>query len=90
MPVVVFAPSIVSVASAQEKKARGKKTGTALESVTCDPACGFMVQGHDEKEVTVIVIAHAKSAHNKDLTAENVKPMMKTVPAKKSKTQTSR
>jgi len=83
MLVVVFALSIVSVASAQEKKVTGKKS--ELKSVTCDPACGFMVRSHDEKEITAIVIAHAKSAHNKDVTADDVKSMMKTVSPKKSK-----
>ncbi len=86
MLVVVFALSIVSVASAQKKKAMEEKPTMALKSVTCDPACGFMIQSRNEKEITEVVIAHAKCAHNKDVTAEDVKAMMKTVSAKKSKT----
>jgi predicted small metal-binding protein len=84
MLVVVFALSIVSVASAQDKKMAAKKS--ELKSVSCDPACGFMVRSHDEKELTSIVITHAKSAHNKDVTADDVKAMMKTASPKKSKT----
>jgi predicted small metal-binding protein len=49
-----------------------------LKSVTCDPTCGFMVRSHDEKELTSIVIAHAKKYHNKKVTAKDVKAMMKT------------
>jgi len=89
MLVVVFALSISSVAFAQEKKEMGKKMEKgemALKSVSCDPACGFKVQSHDGKEITAIVIAHAKNAHNKDLTTNDVEGMMKTVSAKKSKT----
>jgi predicted small metal-binding protein len=85
MLVLVLALSIVSIASAQNKKAVETPT-MALKSVTCDPACGFMIQSRNEKEITEVVIAHAKSAHNKDLKAEDVKAMMKTVSAKKSKT----
>jgi predicted small metal-binding protein len=88
MLVVILALSIMSVASAQEKKTMGKKTEKtemALKSVSCDPACGFMVQSHDEKELTSIVIAHAKSAHHKDLTADDVKGMMKSASEKKMK-----
>jgi len=89
MLVVVFALSISSVAFSQEKKEMGKKADKgemALKSVSCDPACGFMIQSHNEKEISEVVIAHAKNAHNKDVKAEDVKAMMKTVSAKKSKT----
>jgi predicted small metal-binding protein len=87
--IVVFTLSTVSVASAQAKKEMGKaadKAEMVVKSVTCDPACGFKVQSHDEKELTSIVISHAKHAHNKDVTAEDVKGMMKTVSPKKPKT----
>ncbi len=58
---------------------------TKLKSVSCDPACGFKVQSHDEQELTDIVIAHAKKAHNADITAKDVKAKMKTVSVKSEK-----
>jgi predicted small metal-binding protein len=48
-----------------------------LKSVSCDPTCGFMVRSHDEKELTGIVIEHAKKAHNMNMTESQVKGMMK-------------
>ena len=89
MLVVVLALSVVSIASAQDKKEMGnrmEKGEMTLKTVSCDPACGFKVTSHDEKELTDIVIGHAKHAHNKDVTATDVKGMMKTPSAKKSKT----
>jgi len=75
-------------------KGKGKQQKTRpsgnLTSCRCDvydgAACGFKVRSHDEKELTDIVIAHAKSAHNKDVTASDVKAMMKIASPKKSKT----
>jgi predicted small metal-binding protein len=85
MLVVVLAVSISSVAFAQATKSSDKKAEVTLKSVSCDPQCGFMVQSHDEKELTDIVVAHAKSAHNMDVKAEDVKGKMKTVSAKRAK-----
>lgn len=84
---VLFAFTVSSVAVAQESKKEGaKKTEKqVLKQVTCDPSCGFMVRSHDEKELAQIVIAHAKSAHNKELTETDVKAMMKTVKMEKKK-----
>ena len=50
-----------------------------LKSVTCDPACGFMVQSHSEKELISMVKMHAKKVHNKVVSDKDVKAMMKTV-----------
>jgi len=77
------------VATAQEKKKDAKKGMTELKSVSCDPTCGFKVQSHDEQELTDIVIAHAKKAHNMDITAKDVKAKMKTVTMKAEKKEKS-
>ncbi len=83
--VVALAVSFSSVASAQGMQKGAKKETMTLKSVTCDPQCGFMVQSHDENELTDIVIAHAKKAHNMDITAADVKAKMKMVSAKSTK-----
>jgi predicted small metal-binding protein len=84
--VVALMVTFVSSASAQAAKKEAKKMTAELKSVSCDPQCGFMVQSHDEKELTDIVIAHAKKAHNMDITANDVKAKIKSsVMAKKSK-----
>ncbi len=84
--VVALMVTFVSSASAQGMKKEAKKVSGELKSVSCDPQCGFMVQSHDEKELTDIVIAHAKKAHNMDITANDVKAKMKpAAAAKKSK-----
>jgi len=49
-----------------------------LKSVACDPACGFMVRSHSEKELLSMVKTHAKKMHNKTMTDKDVKGMMKT------------
>ena len=60
-----------------------------LKSVSCDPECGFMVRSHDEKELSAIVIEHAKTRHDKIITEKDVKGIMKsehvTAPEKKKK-----
>lgn len=67
-----------------EKKEMKHDTHQTMMSVSCDPDCGFMCRSHDEKELTSIVMNHAKTAHNKTLTEADVKKMMKTeTPAKK-------
>ncbi|MEK6571795.1 MAG: DUF1059 domain-containing protein [Bacteroidota bacterium] len=76
---IVLAFSISSLAFAQEKMEGKKEAKHELKSVSCDPTCGFMVRSHDEKELTSIVINHAKAAHDKDLTDKDVKGMMKPV-----------
>jgi predicted small metal-binding protein len=81
--VVALAFSLPSVALTQEVKKgvqkmemkEHKKEG--LKSVTCDPACGFSVRSHDEKELTAIVKEHAKAHHNMEMTDEQVRGMMK-------------
>jgi predicted small metal-binding protein len=79
--VIALMVSFATSASAREKSV-AKKTVAEVKSVSCNPECGFMVQSHDEKELTDIVIAHAKNAHNMDVTASDVKAKMKTVGAK--------
>ncbi len=65
------------------KKEAPKKEQMVLKSVSCAPECGFMVRSHNEAEVTSIIKEHAKKAHNKDLTDEQIKKMMKTEKQKK-------
>lgn len=83
--VVALAVMLSSLAFAQGTQSQGKKEGMTLRSISCDPQCGFMVQSHNEKELTDIVIAHAKNAHSMDISANDVKAKMKTVPAKAAK-----
>jgi predicted small metal-binding protein len=68
------------------KKDAKKEVGmTELKSVSCDRACGLKVQSHNVQELTDIVIAHAKKAHNADITAKDVKAKMKIVSVKSEK-----
>ena len=87
---LVLALSFSSLTFAQDaakkegKLAPKKEMSQTMKSVSCDPDCGFMVRSHDEKELSSIVINHAKTAHNKTVTEADVKKMMKTeAPAKK-------
>jgi predicted small metal-binding protein len=54
---------------------------TALKTVSCPPECGFMCRSHDEKELIEIVKAHAKAAHGKVLTDDQVRSFMQAEPA---------
>lgn len=88
---VVLALSLSSLTYAQDgtkmegKKEMKKEMHQGLKSVSCAPECGFKVRSHDEKELTSIVMNHAKMAHNKDLKDADVKAMMKTESPKKEK-----
>lgn len=48
-----------------------------LYSIECDPKCGFMVKGHDEKEVLEIAKKHGKEKHKMDISDKDLKAMMK-------------
>ena len=63
----------------EPKKEEMKKAAKpmVLKSVSCDPACGFMVRSHDEKELISVVKMHAKTAHKKNLNDKQVMEMMK-------------
>lgn len=80
MLVAAFAYSFSSVGFAQEAVKKEAKTAEkhVLKSASCDPSCGFMVRSHDEKELTEIMMNHAKKSHNMNLTEKDVKGMMKT------------
>ncbi len=66
------------VRSADEgKMEKGKMEKGDLMTVACDPACGFSVSSRDEKELIRIVKVHAKTHHDKELTNEEVKAMIK-------------
>ncbi len=75
--VIVLLLSVSSLVLAQEKMEGKKEAKHELRSVTCDPACGFMVRSHDEAELTAIVKEHAKRAHNMEMTDAQVKEKMK-------------
>ncbi len=48
-----------------------------LKKIECDPTCGFMVRSHDEKEIISIVMDHAKKMHDKTVSEQDVKAMLK-------------
>ena len=51
-----------------------------LRQIACDPACGFMVQSHDEKEVLKMAMEHAKKNHKEiKVTEASLKKMMRLV-----------
>jgi predicted small metal-binding protein len=52
-------------------------------TVQCESPCSFMVSGHDRKEVVAVVIEHAKTHHNMNLTEKDVEGMVKTTEASK-------
>ena len=43
--------------------------------VQCD--CGFMVQSHNENEIVMMTQMHVKDTHHQDMSAREVKGMMK-------------
>ncbi len=51
-----------------------------LKKVECGPECGFMVRSHDDKELIDMTVKHVKDRHHQDLSANEVKGMMKAVP----------
>jgi predicted small metal-binding protein len=77
---VALALSFFTTTFAQEtaKKEEKKEAKHMLKSVSCAPECGFMVRSHDDKEVAAIVIEHAKKAHGKEMTDQDVMDMAKT------------
>jgi predicted small metal-binding protein len=49
-----------------------------LKKIECDPACGFMVRSHDEKELIEIGLEHAKKFHKEiKVTEKDLKAMIK-------------
>ena len=88
--IMLFVAAAIAMGSAvaQESGEKAAKEGKpALKSVSCDPDCGFMVRSHDEKELSAIVIDHAKKQHNKVITEKDVKGMMKTEKEKPMKAE---
>ena len=49
----------------------------AMKKVECESPCNFSVKSHDEKEIIQIVKQHGKKMHNMEITAKDVKQMMK-------------
>jgi len=64
-----------------ETKAVVKEAGP-VKQVTCDPACGFVVQSRDEKEICTMVKQHAKTHHNMKLSDKDVKAKITDAPDK--------
>ena len=58
------------------------KEAGPVKQVACDPACGFVVQSRDEKEICSMVRQHAKTHHNMKLSDKDVKSKITDVPAK--------
>jgi len=46
-----------------------------MKMVQCD--CGFMMQSHSENEIVKMTQMHAKETHQQDMSAREVKGMMK-------------
>lgn len=61
-----------------DKMAMSKDEMGPVKSVSCDPACGFVVKSRSEKEVISMTKIHAKMMHSKKLSDKDVKAMMKT------------
>jgi predicted small metal-binding protein len=77
---VVSAMSMFAIAEDVKKPADKPAT---VYTVQCDAPCSFMVSGHDKKEVIAVVIEHAKTHHNMNLTEKDVEAMVKmTEPSK--------
>jgi len=50
-----------------------------LYSISCDPACAFMVKSHDKQETVDLAMAHASKKHaDMQMTPEKMEPMVKT------------
>jgi predicted small metal-binding protein len=64
-----------------EKKAMVKQTGP-VKQVSCDDACGFVVQSRNEKELIAITKQHVKTYHKMNLTDAQVKAKITDVPGK--------
>ena len=47
-----------------------------LNKISCDPACGFEVQSHDEKEVMGMASKHALEKHSKTVSEKEARQMM--------------
>lgn len=57
---------------------RGDGIMVGLKEITCDPACGFLVRSHEEKEVIDMTMAHTKHAHPEmKVTKDELKKMVK-------------
>ena len=46
-----------------------------MKMVQCD--CGFMMQSHSENEIVKMTQMHVKETHHQDMSAREVKGMMK-------------
>ncbi|MBI4548977.1 MAG: DUF1059 domain-containing protein [Ignavibacteriae bacterium] len=80
--VFIFSSAVFSQETMQKemKKDEMKKEGMMMKSVECNPVCGFMIRSYDEKELTSMVMEHAKKHHPQmKMTEKDVKGMMKDV-----------
>lgn len=51
-----------------------------LKRLTCDPACGFEVQSHNEQEILDFAMTHVRKIHPQmKMTIEDARKMMKVV-----------
>lgn len=51
-----------------------------LSQLECDPACGFMVRSHDEREALDLGMKHVRRAHpDMKMSESDLKKMMKKV-----------
>jgi predicted small metal-binding protein len=47
-----------------------------FKTFKCDPSCGFMVRGHDEKELIDIAKTHASKAHKMKMSDDEIRKML--------------
>jgi predicted small metal-binding protein len=50
-----------------------------LKQIECEPKCGFLIRGHDEKEILAIAMNHAKTAHKMSVTEKDARGLLKDV-----------
>lgn len=58
------------------------KEAGPVKQIACDPACGFVVQSRDEKELVSMVKLHAKTHHHMKVSDKDAKAKITDVPAK--------
>lgn len=47
-----------------------------LKTISCDPACGFMIRSEDEQEVLDTARKHVKNKHNMEVSDEDLRKRM--------------
>ena len=82
--VLAFAIPVVSqdMPNKETQKSEMKVSTAPIKQIACDPACGFVVQGRNEKELISIVKHHMKMVHKMNLTDAQIKEKVTELPPK--------